>query len=214
VNLSAGTKLGRYEIRSPIGAGGSGSNVSAPTDTRLHLPGARSQLRERLPWIVAGLFALLAVFVFLLPYLRQTKKEDVQAVRLTIPPPEKGVVSTLSVSPNGKHVVYGAPNADGKPVLWIRSLDSLTARPLPGTDNPFFTTFWSPDSRFVAFFTSSDNKLKKIDVMGGVPQTLVEAPSGRGGTWNRDGVIVFAPSGEGPLVRVSEAGGEETPTGN
>jgi eukaryotic-like serine/threonine-protein kinase len=176
------------------------------------LPGrpARAKWRERLPWIVAGLFATLAAFAFLLPYLRPAQKAEVQAVRLSIPPPARGVVSTLSVSPDGRRVVYGAPNADGKQVLWLRSLDSTTAQPLPGTDNPFFTTFWSPDSRFLAFVSSTDNKLKRFDINGGTPQTLANAPNGRGGTWNRDGVIVFAPAAEGPLSRVSSTGGPVT----
>jgi eukaryotic-like serine/threonine-protein kinase len=49
-------------------------------------------------------------------------------------------------------------------------------------------------------------KLKKIEIRGGLPQTLCDAPEGRGGTWNRDGVIVFGPS-FGPIYRVSAAGG-------
>ncbi|MCA1576164.1 MAG: hypothetical protein LC794_02215 [Acidobacteria bacterium] len=137
---------------------------------------------------------------------------ETHAVRLTIEPPQQGIVSTLSVSPDGRRVVYGAPNADGNKILWLRSLDFLSAQPLPGTDNPFFTTFWSPDSRHVAFVSSSDNKLKKVDLAsGGAPQVLANAPNGRGGTWNRDGVIVFAPSAAGPLYRISAAGGEITP---
>ena len=188
----------------------SGSIISPQPEAGLSGPSAPPKGRQRLPWMVAGLFALLAVFAFLFPYLKPAPKQDVHAVRLTIPPPAKGVVSTLSVSPDGRNVVYGAPNADGKQVLWLRLLDSATAQPLPGTDNPFFTTFWSPDSRNLAFVSSTDNKLKRIDVTGGVPQNIANAPNGRGGTWNRDGVIVFAPASEGPLARVSAAGGPVT----
>lgn len=188
-----------------------GSSVSAAGETALALLGARAKWRERLPWILAAALAALAALAFLLPYVRAPKNEEVHAVRLTIPPPEKGIVSTVSVSPDGRRVVYGAPNADGKPMLWLRSLDSLTAQPLPGTDNAFFNTFWSPDSRYLGFFTNSDNKLKKIDITGGMPQTLADAPSGRGGTWNRDGVIIFAPSSDSPLFRMSASGGEQTP---
>ena len=65
--------------------------------------------------------------------------------------------------------------------------------------------FWSPDSRFIGFF--AQGKLKKIDASGGSPQTLCDAPAGNGGTWNREGVIVFAPNREGVLARVSAAGG-------
>jgi Tol biopolymer transport system component len=101
--------------------------------------------------------------------------------------------------------VFGARSADGKTPLWVRSLDALTAQPLAGTDAARFP-FWSPDSRFVAFF--ADGKLKKIDASGGPVLTLADAVNGRGGSWNRDGVIVFAPSNDaGPLLRVSSAGG-------
>ena len=188
----------------------SGSTVSSQTETALPVRSAPTKGTSRLPWVVAGLFAILAAFAFLLPYLRPAPKEEVDVVRLTIPPPARGVVSTLSVSPDGRQVVYGAPNADGKSILWLRSLDSTTAQPLTGTDNPFFTTFWSPDSRFVGFVSSTDNKLKRVDVNGGTPQVLANAPNGRGGTWNRDGVIVFAPAAEGPLSRVSSTGGPVT----
>jgi len=188
----------------------SGTGPSTLTVKDVPLPSSAAKWRDRFPWIVAGLFALLAAFAFLLPYLKPSQKEQVHAIRLTIPAPAKGGVSTLSVSPDGQRVVYGAPNADGKPVLWMRSLDSTSAQPLPGTDNPFFTTFWSPDSRFIAFVSSTDNKLKRIDLNGGAPQTLANAPNGRGGTWNRDGVIVFAPAAEGPLSRVSSTGGPVT----
>jgi serine/threonine protein kinase len=188
----------------------SGSTGNLPTEAALPVRPARAKWRERIPWIVAGLLALLAAFAFLALYLRPAQKEEAHAVRLTIPPPPRGVVSTLSVSPDGRRVVYGAPNAEGKQVLWVRSLDSITAQPLPGTDNPFFTTFWSPDSRSLAFVSSSDNKLKRLDINGGAPQSLANAPNGRGGTWNRDGVIVFAPAAEGPLSRVSSTGGPVT----
>ena len=68
--------------------------------------------------------------------------------------------------------------------------------------------FWSPDSRFLGFF--AQNKLKKVDVFGGPPQTLCDAPGfGHGGAWNRDGVIVFG-SGMDALRRVSSAGGAPT----
>jgi serine/threonine protein kinase len=187
----------------------SGSTGNLQTAARPVRSG-RAKWRELIPWIGAGLFAILAAFAFLAPYLSPAQKEEAHAVRLTIPPPARGVVSTLSVSPDGRRVVYGAPNADGKQVLWLRSLDSTTAQPLPGTDNPFFTTFWSPDSRFLGFVSSTDNKLKRLDINGGAPQILANAPNGRGGTWNRDGVIVFAPAAEGPLSRVSSTGGPVT----
>src|SRR5262249_26463954 len=91
---------------------------------------------------------------------------------------------------------------DGKQLLWIRPLDSLTAQPLPGTDGAS-SPFWSPDSRFVGFF--AEGKLKKIEVSGGPPVTLCDVPNSFGGTWSRDGLIMFSLGGG--LQKVSAAGG-------
>ena len=90
----------------------------------------------------------------------------------------------------------------------MRPLDLLATQPLAGTENPSFP-FWSPDSRFIGFF--ADGKLKRIDPSGGPPQTLCDAPNSRGGAWNREGVMLFAPVPDGPLYRVSASGGLPTP---
>jgi eukaryotic-like serine/threonine-protein kinase len=113
----------------------------------------------------------------------------------------------LSLSPDGHRVAFAAVGADGKSLLWVRSLDSLTAQALAGTDYAS-SPFWSPDSRFLGFFAGG--KLKKIEVSGGPPITLCDAPNGRGGTWNRAGVIVFAPAAYSALQKVSESGGVPT----
>ena len=89
----------------------------------------------------------------------------------------------------------------------MRPLDSLTAHALPGTEGAYYP-FWSPDSRFIGFF--AQGKLKKIGVSGGPAQPLCDVADGRGGTWNRDGVIVFAPNLEDALYRVSTSGGGVT----
>jgi len=88
--------------------------------------------------------------------------------------------------------------------LWVRPLGAFSTQPLTGTEGASYP-FWSPDSRFIGFF--ADGKLKKIEAAGGPAQTLCNAPSGRGGTWNRDGVIVFAPDYNSTLYRVPAAGG-------
>ena len=75
-------------------------------------------------------------------------------------------------------------------MLWVRPLGAIAAQPLPGTDGAGLP-FWSPDSRWIGFFAQA--KLKKVDVNGGPPQILCDAPQGTGGTWNRDGTILFAP---------------------
>jgi Tol biopolymer transport system component len=84
-------------------------------------------------------------------------------------------------------------------------LDSITAQPLSATENAAFP-FWSPDSRYIGFF--ADRKLRKVPRSGGQPEMICDAPNGRGGTWSKDGIIVFAPLATGPLQRVSANGGE------
>jgi serine/threonine protein kinase len=118
-----------------------------------------------------------------------------------------------AVSPDGRYVALRAVGSDGVNRIWVRAMDSLEARPLPGSEsNPPATIppiFWSPDSRFIAF--DAGGKLKKIEISGGLAQTLCDLPGyAVGGSWNRDGVIIFGNT-TGGLLRVSEAGGTPVP---
>ena len=87
-------------------------------------------------------------------------------------------------------------------------MNLLEAHVLPGTENAIFP-FWSPDSRSLGFF--ADSKLKTIDLNSGSPQALCDVPLGRGGTWGPGGVILFSPSPQAPLMRVSASGGTPVP---
>ena len=108
------------------------------------------------------------------------------------------------LSPDGTHMAFTARDDKGKALLYVRALNSMAAQSLAGTDGAIYP-FWSPDSRTLGFF--ADGKLKKIDAEGGPAQNLCDALAGRGGTWSKDGVIVFAPSGSPGLMRVPAAGG-------
>ena len=70
--------------------------------------------------------------------------------------------------------------------------------------------FWSPDGRWIAFFSDSERKLKKIATDGGPALALCDAPFGRGGSWSPEGIIVFTPSYFDGLYKVSESGGVPT----
>ena len=113
----------------------------------------------------------------------------------------------LALSPDGQQLAFVASSAGSPSSLWVRDLDDTTPRLLPGTDDASYP-FWSPDGRTVGFFANA--QLKRVDVQGGTPQVLCEAPEPRGGTWNRDGDIVFAFSNSSSLRRIAAAGG--TPT--
>jgi Tol biopolymer transport system component len=130
-----------------------------------------------------------------------------RAVRFFVAPPAKAIIDTFKLSPDGRYVAIAA-DVQGKRSLWVRPLESLEPQALPGTDEARYP-FWSPDSRYIGFF--AQGKLKKTAVTGGPPQTLCEASDGRGGAWNRDGVIVFSPSPAGGLFRVAAAGGAPVP---
>ena len=115
-----------------------------------------------------------------------------------------------AISPDGKLVVFvsGSVSGTGDAQLWLRSVNALTAQRLENTTGAFLP-FWSPDSRRLGFF--ADGKLKTIGVDGGRPDVICDAPTGRGGTWNAKGDIVFAPAAAGGLFRVSANGGDPTP---
>lgn len=178
----------------------------------LPLTSGRPKTREWLAWIVASV-CLLAALPFVIAYLRRAPKDE-RVLKMSVLLPEKTTMtlgpSSMAVSPDGRRLAFIA-SFEGRDLLWVRSLDSLSAQALPGTEGALLQSnpFWSPDSRFIGFFAGG--KLKKIDASGGPPQTLCDIGGPRGGTWNRDGVIVFSPVPFGPLYRVSAAGGEPTP---
>jgi Tol biopolymer transport system component len=174
--------------------------------------GASSPRREPLPRILAGaaLVAVLALAVPAVLYFRTTApvQVDTPEVRLqVITPPTTDPIS-LSLSPDGHRLVFVALGADGSERLWLRALDVVTAQPLAGTENAIYP-FWSPDSRSIGFF--AQGKLKRIDIGSGQPQVLADAPGVRGGSWNRDGVILFSPSATQGLFRVPASGGDAVP---
>ena len=112
------------------------------------------------------------------------------------------------VAPDGRRIAFAAQGKDGTR-LYIRDLGSLESRAIAGTEGATLP-FWSPDGSSLAFFT--EGKLMKVGLPNGAPARIAAAPAGRGGTWNRDGTIVFSPdlilSG---LSRVSADGGDVTP---
>ena len=134
--------------------------------------------------------------------------EGIGTVRFPIFPPETlSTVHIISVSPDGKKIVFEGHD-DTVWSLWMRELDSPRAQRLDGTEG-HAGHFWSPDSRSIGFF--ADGELKKIHLSGGPAISLADAASfAGGGTWNREGTILFAAHSRGPIYRVSATGGEAT----
>ncbi len=111
----------------------------------------------------------------------------------------------ISISPDGLNLVYAQVQPGNRRRLVLRPLNSAVLQPLPDTDDARYP-FWSPDSRKVAFF--KNGKLLSLNIAGGPVETITSALDGRSGTWNKTDVIVFAPTQDGPLHRVSALGGE------
>jgi Tol biopolymer transport system component len=108
------------------------------------------------------------------------------------------------LSPDGTRLAFTARDDKGKVMMYVRALNSTTARAFTGTDDAMYP-FWSPDSREIGFFAGG--KLRRIDAEGGPPQTVCDASNGRGGAWSKDGVIVFTPTTSSNLMRVPATGG-------
>ncbi|HKY45094.1 MAG TPA: protein kinase [Pyrinomonadaceae bacterium] len=185
----------------------SDSSVSKETAT-VHPPASpHSRMSQWLPWSVAAIALLLAAVALIWPYMRSAPKaETTGSLRFGINVPENAfILGPPVVSPDGRHVVYRLNTEDNKELLWLRALGSFEARPLEGTEGAL-QPFWSPDSRSIAFFANT--KLKKIDLSGGGPQTVCDAPSNVSGAWGRDGTIIFSRGVASGLYRIPATGGE------
>jgi eukaryotic-like serine/threonine-protein kinase len=168
---------------------------------------------SRLAWITAGGLGLLAITAGV-AYLLLANR-PVRVVRSSILPPpgttfraEGNYAGPAVLAPDGSRMAFTARDDKGKTLLYVRALDSSEAKPLAGTDGASFP-FWSPDGRALGFF--AEGKLKRIDADGGPTQILCDASAGRGGTWGKDGTIVFSPSQTHGLMRISSAGGTPEP---
>jgi Tol biopolymer transport system component len=176
--------------------------------------GANAAHGNRISWILTGAFALVALtsaigFIKTRP---DRPLEQPRTLRFEISaPPENTLQRQMTVSPDGRHVAFVASARDGVGLLWVRPLDSLVARALPGTGGAG-QPFWSPDGQTLAFFV--DAKLKKIAISGGLPETIWDpgvggpvSPQTQGGSWGHNNVILAAVRGTG-LFRLPAAGGK------
>ena len=155
--------------------------------------------------VIAGLAiggVLMAVFN------RAPVAETLRLHALLLPPENSFLTGGVALSPDGRTLAFIATDANGERQLWVRHLDAPRALPLDGT-NGASDPFFSPAGNEVAFFAGGD--LKRISISGGAVTVICEAGAGAGGTWNRDGVIVFNPHQQGHLMRVAAAGGLPEP---
>ena len=171
---------------------------------------ARPTMLARLWPVAAGAIVTAAIAALVWPSAGESTSG---LTRLSVlPPPGASLYpdsAAVSISPDGTMValIVGSVTKS-ETELWVRSLDSMSARRLEGGDGATLT-FWSPDGRRIAFFTGTE--LKTIAVAGGRAEVLADAPGPRGGTWSTSGVIVYAPDASGPLYRIPATGGTPEP---
>ncbi len=198
---------------SPEGGAGiaaaSGAGAGTPAASR-----ARPLWRERLAWGVAvlALVALAAALAWLTPLL-QSPEVPTGPVVVSVLLPEKVTLDSnagpVAISPDGRRLAFVARTAEDKNYIWVRPMDRPMATLLAGTEGAV-CPFWSPDSRFIGFF--AEGKLKKIDASGGPAETLCSTlVPVVGGTWSRQGQILFAAGYSQPVLSVPAAGGTPAP---
>jgi len=186
-----------------IAESGSSSGAAAPAKDR----GGKNQRLLLAALAVTAATALVLAFLYV-----KRPAADTRVTRTYVKSEEgsgfifSGDQKGFAISPDGLNLAYVAstPSPDSKSALWLRPMDSLRARMLPGTEAAGFP-FWSPDGRYIGFFAGG--KLKKIDIQGGPPSVICDAPDGRGGSWNQLGDIVYTPTVNSPIYRVSASGG-------
>jgi Tol biopolymer transport system component len=162
--------------------------------------------RRRVGYVVAAAAAVLAV-VAAAGYLRRSPKLSAPLpIRASLIVPENKGVEHVALSADGRRLAFTTGDS-----LWIWTLDADAAQRVTPAGTVDFSglpglPFWSPDGRFLAFF--SDGKLKKVDASGKTIQTICDSEPGGGGTWGPDGTIVFAPARTSPMYKVSASGGQ------
>ncbi len=171
-------------------------------------PPLQNAWRRGLPWAVAAVCALVAVGLAAYLYFG-VPFEPGETTTLDVALPQGVSIVTrdapsVALSPDGREIVF--MGAKGSSVqLYLRSLNEPEAKPIEGTENGA-SPFFSPDGKWIGFF--ANGKLKKIPVEGGTTQVLADASNQRGGSWAKDGTIIFSPEYTAGLMRVPESGGQ------
>jgi serine/threonine-protein kinase len=173
------------------------------------LPSSRTRLFANLPLAIVSILAILSAGAAIWGWMRQTPSAQEFTARFVVAlaPEERLAVAsggTLALSPDGRQIVYVGLGPGG-PRLYVRAMDQLDARPIPGTDGAA-SPFFSPDGRWVGFY--AEGKLKKVALAGGPPLEFADAPwFGRGASWGSNDIVLFTPTPGSGLHQVPAGGG-------
>ena len=183
----------------------SAAAIPAPAARPVAEPRRRPPLRRILA--ASGLVLLGLVAGFALSKVRRAVPAAERSVFTILPPEKADLGDWIALSPDGRSVAFPA-SVDGATTIWVRSLDSSSPRSVPGTEGATFP-FWSPDGRSLGFF--GGDKLKRIDLAGGPATVLCDAPAARGGSWGREGTIIFSGQAATGIFQISATGGSPKP---
>jgi hypothetical protein len=170
------------------------------------------QQSRGLVWSLAATLALIGLVAIAAYWRSSTTPQPVWKSQLMPPPQTSFDVATfgggnMAISHDGRQLAFVGQGPKSSQ-LWVQSLDQPVARPLPGTDEASYP-FWSPDGRYIAFF--ANGRLKRIAAAGGPTETICDAANARGGSWGRDGSIIFAPSAAAGLQIIRSFGMKPEP---
>jgi Tol biopolymer transport system component len=175
-------------------------------------PGIVHSMRKNW-WVLAPVLGIGMIAAWMAGnYFADPGETPRRAVRLDLGMPQDVSIDArwlrpgLAISPDGRWLVFVALE-EGTQKLFKRSLESFEITPMPGTENARFA-FFSPDGRWVGFWDNAEDKIKKVELAGGVPVVLCDSPNTWGADWGTNGKIVFYPGDLTGLWQVPEAGGE------
>ncbi len=183
----------------------------ARSGSQVGVPAVPVKRNRNALWIATA--ALLGLIAIAVAWTAFSPRQPRRLVRSNILPPDGTKFETMyhngppALSPDGTLIAFVARQNE-RNSLWVRSLSKLDATQLSGTEDAFFP-FWSPDGSAIAFFMHG--KLWRMDLNGGSPVAICDAPEGRGGSWGRENIIVFSPAPTGPVAQVPSGGGIPKP---
>ena len=193
---------------------GSGSNISSQdygATENYQSPGFKkvSLFNTKILWSLLGILSVV-IILLLVFYVFSKQEINYLETKSSILPPENVVYdntigSNVAISPNGKFIAFVGKDSTGSDKLWVRPVNSLTARILTDA-SPASYPFWSPDNKFIAYF--NNDKLMKISLEAGTSLPICDVRNGRGGSWSINGYIIIAPDSYGGLYKVNSSGGK------
>ncbi len=167
---------------------------------------AAPERTRRLLWATVALAMLAAVVA---TWFVARRPEPITRMQFSLAGSDEMSISQMALSPDGSTLAFVSPEeSTGMPVLYIQRIDLPTVKALPGTQGVSFP-FWSPDGAYLGFF--ANDKLQKVGFAGGAPQVLARTSAGRGGSWGKQNVIVYAPDPSSGIWRINPDGSDAAP---